>query len=184
MSHPSDQVMGATGTPTCAPPNLERLEVDSKILHSSTHQRSVSPIAAAAASCQCYFREGKLDLARIWDQEDQGSGNGRAILPLSLSPALLGSAVPTFQGRLEYKGPRAKCFIREKKRKKLFPSAEPKAALLIRKFLFSVLQNKVERAGMWSQACPMGKNYFKRFLYNMYRARCKPAPQIQNTQQY
>lgn len=121
MSHPSDQVMGATGTPTCAPPNLERLEVDSKILHSSTHQRSVSPIAAAAASCQCYFREGKLDLARIWDQEDQGSGNGRAILPLSLSPALLGSAVPTFQGRLEYKGPRAKCFIREKKRKKAVP---------------------------------------------------------------
>lgn len=27
----------------------------------------------------------------------------------------------------------------------------------------------------------MGKNYSKRFLYNMYRARCKPAPQIQNT---
>lgn len=64
------------------------------------------------------FREGRLDLARIWDQEDQGSGKGRAILPLSLSPALLGSAVPTFQGRLEYKGPRAKCFIREKKKKK------------------------------------------------------------------
>lgn len=37
---------------------------------------------------------------------------------MSLSPALLGSAVPTFQGRLEYKGPRAKCFIREKKKRK------------------------------------------------------------------
>lgn len=44
-----------------------------------------------------------------------------------------------------------------KERKKKFPSAEPKAALLIQKFLFSVLQNQVEGAGMWGQACPMGK---------------------------
>lgn len=74
-------------------------------------------------------------------------------------------------------------FYKEKKEKKLFPSAEPKAALLIRKSS-SLLQKKVERAGMCSQACPMGKNYFKRFLYNMYRTRCKSAPQIQNSQQY
>lgn len=46
---------------------------------------------------------------------------------------------------------------KKKKKKKLSPSAEPKTALLIQKFLFSVLQNKVERAGMWSQACPTGK---------------------------
>lgn len=31
VSHPSDLVMSATGTPTtCAPPNAEKLEVDSK----------------------------------------------------------------------------------------------------------------------------------------------------------
>lgn len=44
-----------------------------------------------------------------------------------------------------------------KEKKKLSPSAEPKSALLIQKFLFSVSQNKVERAGMWGQACPTGK---------------------------
>lgn len=37
---------------------------------------------------------------------------------------------------------------KEKKKKKLFPSVDPKAALLIQNFLFSMLQNKVERAGM------------------------------------
>lgn len=51
------------------------------------------------------------------------------------------------------------------------------------KFLI-VLRNKVERGGMWSHACPTGKDYFKQFLYSMYRAGCKPVPQIQNTQQY
>lgn len=97
--------------------------------------------------------------------------------------ALLGSSAPALQGRLGYKDPIAKSLIGEKKTKeKLFPSVEPKAALLIRNFF--VLQNEVESAGMQTMPARWEKNYFQRCLYNMYRSRCKPAPQLQNTQQY
>lgn len=61
--------------------------------------KDVSSTAAAAALC--YFREGRLDLASIGDQEDQGSGKGSAILPLSLSPALWAARLLLFKGRLE-----------------------------------------------------------------------------------
>lgn len=100
-----------------------------------------------------------------------------------LLPALLGSSAPTLQGRLGYKEPRAKSFIGEKKTKeKVVAFCRTQGCLLIRNFFSSVLQNKVERAGMQTISARWGKNYFKRFLYNMYRSRCKPAPQLQNTQ--
>ena len=73
-------------------------------------------------------------------------------------------------------------FKGERKKKELFPSAEPKAALLTQKFLFSVTEQSGtgRNPGLW---LPNGKgNCSKRFLHNMYRARCKTAPQIQNTQ--
>lgn len=50
---------------------------------------------------------------------------------------------------------------KKREKKKLFPSAEPKAALLMQKLLFSVLKNKGAGAGMQEcraiYACPVGK---------------------------
>ena len=136
--------------------------------------KAVSPVTAAAS---CHLREGR----QAW----QGSGTRRirkrqccsAIDALTCSSGQLSSC---FSG---YKGQKAKCFLRgRKKEKKLFPSAEPKAALLTQKFLVSVTEQsgKGRNPGL---CLPKGKeNYSKRFLHNMYRARCKAAPQIQNTQ--
>lgn len=123
-----------------------------------------------------HFREGR----QAW----QGSGTRRirkrqrysAIDALTRSSGQLSSC---FSGCKDQK---AKCFLRGRGKKKLFPSAEPKAALLIQKFLFSVTEQSGtgRNPGLW---LPNGKgNYSKRFLHNMYRARCKTAPQIQNTQ--
>lgn len=136
--------------------------------------KAVSPVTAAAS---CHLREGR----QAW----QGSGTRRirkrqccsAIDALTCSSGQLSSC---FSG---CKGQKAKCFLRgRKKEKKLFPSAEPKAALLTQKFLVSVTERSGK--GRNPRLClPNGKeNYSKRFLHNMYRARCKAAPQIQNTQ--
>lgn len=70
-------------------------------------------------------------------------------------------------------------FFKEKK-KKLFPSAEPKDALLIQKLFFSV----TEQSGKGPCLPNRKENDSKPFLHNMYRARCKSQRQIQNTQQY
>lgn len=75
-------------------------------------------------------------------------------------------------------------FLRGKKKKKRFPSAEPKAALQMQKPLLSTEQSgKGEEVG---PHLPREKeDHSRQFLYNMYRARCRPVPQIvQNTQQY
>lgn len=135
--------------------------------------------------CCCFvlLRGGRTGPGK--DQGPGGSGKGSAILPLLLSPALLGSSAPAFQGRLGYKDQRTKCFSREnrKKRKSSFLLQNPRVPL-IQKFLFSV----TEQSGKGGKAGPClpnrKENYSKQFLHNMYRARCKPAPQIQNTQRY
>ena len=111
-----------------------------------------------------------------------GSGKGQCCSAIDALTCSSGQLSSCFSGCKDQK---AKCFLRGRKReKKLFPSAEPKAALLIQKFLFSVTEQsgKGRNPGL---CLPNGKeNYSKRFLHNMYRARCKTAPQIQNTQQY
>lgn len=85
-----------------------------------------------------------------------------------------------FSRGLIHEDQRAKVFFKEKE--KLSPSADPKTALLIQKFLFSVIEQSVKGRNV-GPGLPNGKeNYSQQFLYNMYRARCKPAPQIQNTQ--
>lgn len=55
---------------------------------------------------------------------------------------------------------------KKREKKKLFPSAEPKAALLMQKLLFSVLKNKGAGAGMQGHLClPSGKeNYSNSFF--------------------
>ena len=111
-----------------------------------------------------------------------GSGKGQCCSAIDALTCSSGQLSSCFSGCKDQK---AKCFLRGRKReKKLFPSAEPKAALLIQKFLFSVTEQsgKGRNPGL---CLPNGKeNYSKRFLHNMYRARCKTAPQIQNTHQY
>lgn len=182
MSCPSDQVMvPQVPSPVFLLP-MQKAGGGQQILHSALINDlfpPLLPLRRAISGKGDWTWQGS-ETRRIRDQEKA--------VPLChywLLPALLGSSAPTLQGRLGYKDPRAKCFLREKKkeRKKLFPSVEPKAALLIWNFLFSVTEQSGNGRNA-DHACPMGKNYFKQFLYNMYRARCKPAPQIQNTQQY
>lgn len=179
-----DQVMGATGTLTCVPPpHVERPEVDSK-----SFTQHLSRICFLHCSCCCFMLFQGRKTGPGSDLRPGGSGIRKrqchsAIICFYLD--LLGSSAPTLQERLEYKDPRAKCILRNRKKmKKLFPSVEPKAALLLQNFLFSVLQNRMERAGMQTMPAQREKITLNSFFYNMYRAHCKPVPQIQNTQQY
>lgn len=119
----------------------ERLAADSKPFTQCS--RLFSPVTAAAL---CHLREGR----QAW----QGSGTRRirkrqccsAIDALTCSSGQLSSC---FSG---YKGQKAKCFLRgRKKEKKLFPSAEPKAALLTQKFLVCY---RTKWKGQESQAMP------------------------------
>lgn len=68
--------------------------------------------------CCCFMllQGGTTGLARVRDQEDQEMGS--AVLPLMLSPALLGSSAPAFQD-VRIKKPNF--FKGEKKRKKAVP---------------------------------------------------------------
>lgn len=80
-----------------------------------------------------------MDLARIGDQEDQGSGKAAPFCHyhFHLLSGQLGSY--SSKGDLNRRVQRPNVFLRKKEKKKLFPSAELKAAPLIRKFFFSGL---------------------------------------------
>lgn len=54
---------------------IERLEVDSKFFIQYLLRIFIFLVVVVVVSC--YFREGRLDLVRIGDQEDQGLGKGR-----------------------------------------------------------------------------------------------------------
>lgn len=139
--------MGATGTPTCVPPLHRgwRWTADPSL---STCQGSLLPSLMQLL----HVISGRED----WTWQGAGTRKRQCYSAIVAFTCSSGSSAPTLLGRLGYKDQRAKCFFVRKEKKK-FPSAEPKAALLIQKFLFSVLQNQVEGAGMWGQACPMGK---------------------------
>lgn len=70
MSHPSDLIMGATGTPTCAPPNAERLEVDSK-----SFTPSLGKDMLLHHCCFMLFQGGKTGPGK--DLGPRGSGIGK-----------------------------------------------------------------------------------------------------------
>lgn len=168
MSHPSDQVMGATGSVTCvSPPHVVRLEGNSK----SFTQHS-SKICFLHCCCCCFV---------LLQGRETGPGRG-------LRPGELGTrerqCCPAVTGfyLLFWAGSKSQMFFKgEKKKEKAVPFCRTQGCPANMEFPLLSVTEQSGKGRNADHAHPMGKNYSKRFLYNMYRARCKPAPQIQNT---
>lgn len=115
MSCPSDQVMvPQVPSPVFLLP-MQKAGGGQQILHSALINDlfpPLLPLRRAISGKGDWTWQGS-ETRRIRDQEKA--------VPLChywLLPALLGSSAPTLQGRLGYKDPRAKCFLREKKKGK------------------------------------------------------------------
>lgn len=136
------------------------------------------PLLRVISGREDWTQQG-LGTRRIRDQEKAGHP---ATVAFTCSFGQLSSYSSRETG---YKDQRAKCFLRKRNKERAVPICRTQGCPANAEIpLLCVTEQS--RKGRNARPClPNGKeNYSKQFLYNMYRARYKPVPQIQNTQQY